>query len=169
DPFYQDNRLVEDWGFGLVDANRQPKPSYEIARRRFTPRAPCPPERRCPKIPVVVATYNAARTLGDCLESLRQLRYPDYEVIVVNDGSTDGSEPIIDRYPFRAITTPNQGVSAARNEGLGAATGAIVAYIDSDARADPEWLSYQAAAFLESNPTGFAGPNLCPAEDGLPA
>ena len=165
DPFYQDNRLVEDWGFGLVDANRQPKPSYEIARRRFTTSAPFPPERRWPKISVVVATYNAARTLGDCLESLRQLRYPDYEVIVVNDGSTDGSEPIIDRYPFRAITTPNQGVSAARNEGLRAATGEIVAYIDSDARADPDWLSYLAATFLESDVVGVGGPNRVPGED----
>ncbi|HZO30392.1 MAG TPA: glycosyltransferase [Chloroflexota bacterium] len=165
DPFFQDGCLVEEWGFGLVDADRRPKPSYEAARRRFTTGSPFPPERRWPKVSVVVATYNAARTLDDCLSSLVDLRYPDYEVIVVNDGSTDGSEEIIHRYPVRAITTPNRGVSAARNEGLRAATGEIVAYIDSDARADPDWLSYLATTFLESDVAAVGGPNLVPPED----
>ena len=86
-------------------------------------------------------------------------------MVVVNDGSTDGSDAIIERYPFRAITTPNRGLSAARNEGLRAATGEIVAYIDSDARADRDWLSYLAATFLESNVVGVGGPNLLPPED----
>jgi GT2 family glycosyltransferase len=165
DPFYQDGCLIDEWGFGLVDARRCPKPSYEVARRRFTKSVPFPAARRWPKISVVVATYNAARTLDDCLTSLTQLRYPDYEVIVVNDGSTDGSAAIIERYPFRVITTRNQGVSAARNEGLRAATGEIIAYIDSDARADPDWLSYLATTFLESDVVGVGGPNLVPPED----
>lgn len=165
DPFYQDHRLVEEWGFGLVDARRRRKPSYAVARRRFTTAVPFAPERRWPRISVVVATRNGARTLDDCLESLRHLRYPDYEVIVVNDGSTDGSAAIIERYPFRVITTPGRGVSAARNEGLRAATGEIVAYIDADARADPDWLSYLAATFLESDVVGVGGPNLVPPED----
>ncbi len=165
DPFFQDGCLIRDWGFGLVDADRRPKPSYEVVRRRFTASVPFPASRRWPKISVVVATYNAARTLDDCLKSLVTLRYPDYEVIVVNDGSTDESDAIIPRYPFRAITTPNRGVSAARNEGIRAATGEIVAYIDSDARADPEWLSYLAATFLESDVVGVGGPNLVPPED----
>ena len=166
DPFFQDGCLIEEWGFGLVDAERRPKPSYDVARRRFTSGLPFPADGRRPKISVVVATYNAVRTLDDCLSSLGKLRYPDYEVVVVNDGSTDGSDTIIRRYPFRAVTTRNQGVSAARNEGLRAATGEIVAYIDSDARADPDWLSYLAATFLESDFVGVGGPNLVPPEDG---
>jgi O-antigen biosynthesis protein len=165
DPFFQDGCLVDEWGFGLVDADRLPKPSYEVARRRFTTSVPFPPERKWPRVSVVVATYNAARTLDDCLSSLVDLNYPDYEVIVVNDGSTDGSEEIIGRYPFKAITTPNRGVSAARNEGLRAAGGEIVAYIDSDARADPDWLSYLATTFLESDVAAVGGPNLVPPED----
>ncbi len=165
DPFYQDNCLVTEWGFGLVDGERNPKPSYEVARRRFATSVPFPAQRNWPKISVVVATYNAARTLDDCLSSLLDLRYPDYEVIVVNDGSTDGSDSIIRRYPFKAITTQNQGVSAARNEGLRAATGEIIAYIDSDARADPDWLSYLASTYLESDVVGVGGPNLVPDED----
>jgi GT2 family glycosyltransferase len=166
DPFFQDDVLVEEWGFGLVDGGRRPKPSYEVARRRFTAEVPFPAARRWPRVSVVVATYNAERTLDDCLGSLEKLNYPDYEVIVVNDGSTDGSGDIIERYPFRTITTHNQGVSAARNEGLRAASGEIIAYIDSDARADPDWLSYLAATFLESDYVGVGGPNLVPPEDG---
>jgi O-antigen biosynthesis protein len=165
DPFFQDNCLIDEWGFGLVDARRRPKPSYAVARRHFTSSVPISPERRWPRISVVVATYNAARTLDDCLASLRTLRYPDYEVIVVNDGSTDDSQSIIERYPFRAITTENHGVSAARNEGLRAATGEIVAYIDSDARADPDWLAYLATTYLESDVVGVGGPNFVPPED----
>ncbi len=165
DPFFQDGCLVEEWGFGLVDGERRPKPSYEVARRRFTTSVPFPPDRRWPKVSVVIATYNEAQTLESCLRSLLELHYPDYEVIVVNDGSADESDAIIQRYPFRAITTPNQGVGAARNEGLRTATGEIVAYIDSDARADPDWLSYLVTTFLESDFAGVGGPNLVPAED----
>jgi glycosyltransferase involved in cell wall biosynthesis len=165
DPFYQDNCLVTNWGFGLVDAERNQKPSYEVACRRFKSSVPFAAERKWPKISVVVATYNAARTLDDCLSSLLQITYPNYEVIVVNDGSTDDSASIIDQYPFKAITTRNQGVSAARNEGLHAATGEIIAYIDSDARADPDWLFYLASTYLESDVVGVGGPNLVPDED----
>lgn len=165
DRFFQDGCLIEDWGFGLVDAERRLKPSYEVARRRFRTGVPFPAARRWPKISVVVATHNAARTLDDCLKSLVNLRYPDYEVIVVNDGSADESDAIIQRYPFRAVSTANNGVSAARNEGLRTATGQIIAYIDSDARADPDWLSYLAATFGESDVAAVGGPNLVPMQD----
>lgn len=165
DPFFQDGCLVDEWGFGLVDAERRPKPSYETVQRRFTTSVPFPPERRWPKVSVVVALYNAAKTLDDCLKSLTKLNYPNYEVIVVNDGSIDESGAIIERYPFRAITTSNQGVGAARNQGIEAATGEIVAFIDSDATADPDWLSFLVATFLKADVVGVGGPNLVPEED----
>ncbi len=165
DPFYQDGCLVTEWGFGLVDAERRPKPSYEVVQQRFTTSIPFSPNRQWPKVSVVVAAHNAARTLEDCLDSLRRLRYPDYEVIVVNDGSTDKTEDIMRRFPFKNITTRNQGVSGARNVGLRAATGEIVAYIDSDAKADPDWLNYLAATYSEFNVAGVGGPNLVPPED----
>lgn len=165
DPFYQDGCLIDEWGFGLVDALRAPKPSFDTVARRFTSGVPFPPQRRWPKVSVVVATYNEGRTLDSCLRSLLNLHYPDYEVIVVNDGCTDGSEKIIERYPFRTITQPNRGVSAARNEGWRAASGEIIAYIDSDARADPDWLSFLVATFLESDYAAVGGPNVLPGED----
>jgi len=166
DPFFQDGCLVEEWGFGLVDAERRPKPSYEVVKDRFTTSVPFPPARKWPRISVVVALHNAAATLEDCLSSLEELQYPDYEVIVVNDGSTDDSARIIERFPFRSITTENSGVSASRNRGWEAATGDIVAYIDSDARADPDWLSYLATVFLDSPVGAVGGPNPVPPEDG---
>jgi len=114
----------------------------------------------------VVAAHNAGRTLDSCLACLTRLRYPDYEVIVVNDGSTDDTAAIMRRYPqFRGITTLNQGVSAARNEGLRVATGEIVAYIDSDADADPDWLSYLATTYSKFELAGVGGPNLVPRKD----
>lgn len=87
-------------------------------------------------------------------------------MIVVNDGSTDDTEQIIRLYPqFSAITTPNQGVSAARNVGLRAATGEIIAYIDSDADADPDWLTYLIATCEELGVAGVGGPNFVPPTD----
>src|SRR5262249_1718495 len=117
DPFFQDGCLVDEWGFGLVDAERRPKPSYNVVRRRFKASVPFAAERHWPKVSVVVAFYNAEKTLSNCLDSLTKLDYPDYEVIVVDDGSTDQSRAIIERYPFQFITSENEGVSAARNRG----------------------------------------------------
>ena len=165
DPFFQDRTLVTEWGFGLVDGERRPKPAYEAAGHRFRTSVPFVPDRRWPRVSVVVAAHNAGATIGDCLESLRHLRYPDYEVIVVDDGSTDDTSRIAARYPVRAITTPARGVGAARNEGLRAATGELIAYIDSDARADPDWLSYLAVAYADSDASAIGGPNPVPPED----
>jgi cellulose synthase/poly-beta-1,6-N-acetylglucosamine synthase-like glycosyltransferase len=165
DPFYQDGCLVDEWGFGLVDAERRPKPAYDTVCRRFSAAAPYAERGPWPRVSVVVALHNAERTLDECLTSLEQLDYPDYEIIVVNDGSTDGSQAIIDRHHVRSLTTAKGGVSAARNEGLRVATGEIVAYIDSDAFADPDWLRCLVRTFLESNAAGVGGPNLVPAAD----
>jgi len=165
DPFFQDGCLIDEWGFGLVNADRKPKPSYDVVARRFTTSTPFPPDRQWPKVTVVVAAYNSGRTIDKCLKSLMTLNYPDYEVIVVNDGSTDDTEEIAKLYPFRLITTENRGVSSARNEGLFAATGEIVAYIDSDARADPDWLAYLVTNYLTSDVDGVGGPNFAPSED----
>ena len=87
-------------------------------------------------------------------------------MIVVNDGSTDATDEITREYGFRLISTENRGLSSARNAGLEAATGEIVAYIDADARPDPHWLCHLATAFLKSSHAGIGGPNIPPPDDG---
>ena len=81
-----------------------------------------------PKVSVVVASYNGAATLKACLHSLEHLNYPEYEVILVDDGSTDATESIAALFPrvryFRHAE--NQGLSAARNTGIAAASGEII-------------------------------------------
>jgi len=113
-----------------------------------------------------VCTFNGSRTIRECLEGIGKLRYPNYETIVVDDGSTDGAGDIAAEYDVRLIRTENQGLSAARNLGWQSAAGEIVAYIDDDARPDPDWLTYLAAAFLKEDYAGVGGPNIPVPDDG---
>jgi GT2 family glycosyltransferase len=117
-------------------------------------------------VSVVVCSYNGSRTIRECCEGLRRLEYPDYEVVVVDDGSTDETASIAAEYGFRVISTENRGLSSARNTGLEAATGEIVAYIDDDAYPDPAWLTHLATSFMRSNHAGVGGPNITPPDDG---
>src|SRR5205085_8171286 len=113
-----------------------------------------------------VCSCNGQRTLHECLAGLLQLDYPNFEVIVVDDGSTDQTASIARALGFTVISTENGGLSQARNTGLAAATGEIVAYIDDDARPDPHWLTYLATTFLTTNHAAVGGPNLAPPGDG---
>jgi O-antigen biosynthesis protein len=167
DEWFTGGHLIEDWAFGLVDRNRNPKPALTAVRARF--QGPIPPALpRTPRVSVVVCTYNAERTMAPCLESLAKLNYPDYEVIVVNDGSTDGSLAIAERFGYcKIISQPNKGLSVARNVGAEAATGEIVAYTDSDCVADPDWLNYLVAKMEAADLVACGGPNFPPPEDNL--
>ncbi|GJL49516.1 MAG: hypothetical protein NPIRA01_07430 [Nitrospirales bacterium] len=165
DEWYCGGQEIEDWDFGLTDRLRQPKPalaSVEAAFQDF----PILPKQEWPKISVVVCSYNGSRTIRDCLEALQRLDYPQYEVIVVNDGSTDNTEDIANEYPYRVISTTNQGLSNARNTGMYAASGEIIAYTDDDAYPDPHWLTYLAHMFLTTSHAAIGGPNLPPKDDG---
>ncbi len=165
DEWHRGGHDIEDWDFGLTTRDRRPKPALAAVRDALGD-VPFSRRLKWPRISVVVCSYNGARTIQDCFEGLVQLHYPDYEVIVVNDGSTDETAKIAEKYGFRLISTENRGLSNARNTGLDAATGAIVAYIDDDARPDPHWLSYLALTFLETTHVGVGGPNIAPPGDG---
>ena len=102
-------------------------------------------------VSIVVPAYNAGETIGPLLDSLLNLDYPGYEVIIVNDGSTDRTKEIVERYPVRLINQPNRGASAARDAGLRAASGDLVAYVDSDVTVTPDWLKHILQPF--SDPT----------------
>ena len=165
DEWYRHGNDVEDWAFGLTRADRSPKPALDAAREAFDD-VPFSPRLRWPRVSVVVCSYNGARTINDCLEGLARLDYPNYEVIVVDDGSRDATATIARQYDCRLIRTPNRGLAHARNAGLGAATGEIVAYIDDDAYPDPHWLRYLAATFMSTPHAGVGGPNIAPPGDG---
>ena len=167
DEWWRGGHVVEDWAFGLVDRERRPKLALAAASRVFA-NAPFREEirRSWPRVSVVVCVYNASDTLDDCLASLGRLTYPDVEVVVVDDGSTDDTAEIARRFPSaRLVQTPNGGLSAARNVGLAEATGDIVAYIDGDVRVEAEWLTYLVQPLLESGFAGAGGPNVVPADD----
>jgi GT2 family glycosyltransferase len=115
----------------------------------------------------VVCSYNGSRTITDTLDHLSALTYPDFEIIVVSDGSTDGTAAMARCYPdVRVIETRNGGLSAARNLGMREATGEIVAYIDDDAYPDPDWMHFLAHAFCSTTHAAIGGPNLPPPDDG---
>jgi len=156
---------IEDWDFGLTTRDRQPKLALSAVAGAFS-ETPFPADIPWPRVSVVVCSYNGARTLQDCLAGLNRLNYPDYEVIVVDDGSSDSTAAIASEYNLRLISTDNRGLSAARNTGHEAATGEIVAYTDDDARPDPDWLTYLAWSFLNTGHAAVGGPNIAPGGDG---
>ncbi len=88
-------------------------------------------------ISVIVPVYNVEEYLEECLESIRKQTYQNIEVILVNDGSTDGSKEICERYcqqdpRFRLINKENQGLSIARNRGVKESNGEYIMFVDSD-------------------------------------
>src|SRR5215218_10117797 len=165
DEWHRGGDEVDDWDFGLCDRERRPKPALAAVQDAFAA-APLRPPHDAPLVSVVICTRDGAATLDDCLEGVAALRYPAVETIVVDDGSTDSSAAIAEAHGARVISTPNRGLSAARNTGLHAACGEIVAYLDDDARPDPDWLTYIAAAFARSQHGAVGGPNLPPPGDG---
>ena len=167
DEWFTGGHSIEDWEFGLVDRDRRPKQAFaEVAAQYLGPLPP--PLPRYPRVSVVVCAYNSGRTMDACLASLEKLTYPDYEVIVVNDGSTDRTLDISESYPYcRIISQENKGLSVARNVGAAAATGEIVAYTDSDCVADPDWLNYLVGMMEARGLAACGGPNFSPTETSL--
>ncbi|HTZ35603.1 MAG TPA: glycosyltransferase, partial [Stellaceae bacterium] len=167
DEWFTGGHPIEDWDFGLVDRGRRPKPAFAEVAAQYLGRLP-PALPRSPRVSVVVCAYNAERTMRACLASLERLSYPDYEVIVVNDGSRDATLAIAEGFPYcRIISQENRGLSVARNVGAAAATGEIVAYTDSDCVADPDWLDYMVGTMEARGLAACGGPNFSPPETSL--
>lgn len=165
DEWFKDGRQIEDWRFGLTRRDRSPKPAFHAVRDQFA-RAPYFAPARQPRTSVVVACYNGSRTLRTCLNSLQHLNYPDYEVIVVDDGSTDETPEICREFPFiRYLRQDNRGLSDARNAGIEASSGEIVAFTDADCRPDPDWLYHTVSELVADDFAGVGGHNFLPPDD----
>ena len=107
-------------------------------------------------VSVIVPVYQAENYLKDCLESLCRQSLQELELIIVNDGSTDGSLDIIQSFAakdtrIRCLDLPNQGVSAARNAGLELATGEYVGFVDADDWVDDIMYQELYALAVDSN------------------
>jgi O-antigen biosynthesis protein len=170
DDWWHSGRAIDDWQMGLTTRDRRPKPAFGAVQESFGV-APYFPLPRYPKVSVVVASYNGERMLGPCLDSLERLNYPNYEVILVDDGSTDATAQVALKHArvryFRH--EKNLGLSRARNTGIAAATGEIIAFTDSDCQADEDWLYYLVGDLVGSEFAGMGGPNLLPPDDSAVA
>jgi len=166
DEWFTGGQDVPDWAFGIVTRDRQPKKSFYSLKEKFGQDNSTLPHRALAKAPVVsviVCSYNGGRTLARCLESLGKINYPNYEVILVDDGSTDNTEEIAAQFPsVRYIHQTNHGLSHARNTGAAAAKGDVFAYTDSDCMADPDWLYYLIGTLTSGDYAGVGGPNVSP-------
>ncbi len=120
-------------------------------------------ETKMPTVSVVVPVYNTEKWLPDCLESLRRQTYQKFEIILVDDGSTDGSGSLCDEFTScdwraRVIHQSNKGLSAARNRGSKEATGEYILFLDSDDYLEPDAVEKLAsAAFVTNADTVISG------------
>ena len=169
DDWFVGDERVTGWRFGLTREDRSPRPALGVARH-WNRRTVRDLDFSWPAISVVICAHNSAATLDECLRHTCALDYPELEVIVVDDGSSDASPQIAARYPeVRLVQIAHSGLAAARNEGLRAATGDLIAYVDSDAFPAPEWPYYLALGLDGSDVGGVGGPNLPPPDDPLGA
>jgi glycosyltransferase involved in cell wall biosynthesis len=164
DDWWVGGHKVDGWYFGVTRENREPKPALKVLED-YCRRRPSELREEWPRASVVVCAYQAEATIGECLRSLTELDYPDYEVLVVDDGSTDATAQIARRFPVRLLPRGRPGLSGARNVGLEQAEGEIVAYIDADAQADPDWLTYLTLALEVPGTAGAGGLNPAPLDD----
>jgi glycosyltransferase involved in cell wall biosynthesis len=107
-----------------------------------------------PKISVLMSAYNAARYIGEAIQSVLAQTFADFELIIINDGSTDDTEKVVRSFPDSRIvlvTQSNEGVAAALNKGLGLARADLVARFDADDVCYPHRLEQQ-YRFLEAQP-----------------
>jgi GT2 family glycosyltransferase len=168
DEWHRGGAEVEDWAFGITDRRRRPKPALNAVQKAFA-ETPFPPDNEWPRFSIVVCSYNGSRTIRKTLDGIGRLEYPNFEIIVIDDGSTDATAAIAASYNCRLISTKNAGLSSARNVGLRAASGEIIAYLDDDAVPDSNWLHYLAASFRKTKHAAIGGPNIAPSDENIVA
>lgn len=122
-----------------------------LARRRQ-------PAGARPRLSVVMPVYNAESTLAECLTRLCNSSFGDFEIVLVDDGSTDHTRAIAANFPVRIVRTAGRtGPAAARNVGAGAADGDVLFFLDSDVMVRADTVSRVAAAFEQADVEGVIG------------
>src|SRR5260370_529121 len=166
DEWFTGGQEITDWAFGIVTRERKAKKAFYTLQEKPGRSDFALPHRALPRAPfvsVIVCSYNGGHTLAACLDSLSKLNYPEYEVIVVDDGSTDDTAYIAAQFPqVRYIHQDNHGLSHARNTGAAAAKGELFAYTDSDCMAEVDWLYYLIGTLVSGDYAGVGGPNITP-------
>ena len=106
-----------------------------------------------PQVSVIIPAYNAAKFIRETVEHAIAQTYPNMEILVINDGSSDETASVVESFgdAVRLISTENRGVARARNTGIEAATGEFVAFLDSDDLWEPEKLTIQVDALDEGH------------------
>jgi glycosyltransferase involved in cell wall biosynthesis len=115
------------------------------------------------KLSFVIPAYNEEQYIGDCLDSIltqKKKASCEVEIIVVNNASTDGTAAVVARYPeVKLVNEPHKSIVWARRAGFNAATGDLIANVDSDSRLTPGWINKVAAAFTKDKDlVAFSGP-----------
>jgi glycosyltransferase involved in cell wall biosynthesis len=157
---------VDGWGFGITAANRCPKLALKVLRN-WAHKSTIDLRPSWPRASVIVCAYNEEATIGQCLSSLEACRYPNFEVIVCDDGSTDRTLEIARPFRFRILELAHGGLSRARNAGLAEAIGDFVAYLDADAACHSDWLFHLALSLEDGGVVATGGPNFGFAEAGF--
>ncbi len=118
--------------------------------------------KKRPLVSVIIPTYNRGWTIKEAIDSVLAQSFIDFELMVVDDGSTDNTSEILDSYrdDIKVLSQENNGVSAARNQGVATASGIFIAFLDSDDLWLPEKLSSQ-VDFFNSNPDAL----ICQTEE----
>jgi glycosyltransferase involved in cell wall biosynthesis len=115
-----------------------------------------------PFVSVIIPTYNRAWSLKKAIDSVLEQDYKNFELIVVDDGSTDDTEALVSEYAksVKFVQQPNLGVSAARNKGISISSGSLISFLDSDDYWEPKKLSTQ-VEFFNANPDAL----ICQTEE----
>ena len=161
DEWFTGGHLIEDWAFGLVDRERQPKPAfYEVARPlqgRAAAAAAALSARLGRRLRLQRRAHDGGRASPRSRRSTTRITRSSSSMTARRTARSKSPSG----FPYcRIISQPNKGLSVARNVGAEAATGEIVAYTDSDCVADPDWLTYLVAKMEASNLAACGGPEF---------
>lgn len=106
------------------------------------------------KISVIIPTYNEENVIADCIESLKKQSVKDFEIIIVDDGSTDSTLQILKNINVRVLEQKHQGPAMARNLGVREAKGKILVFVDSDMTFDKDFLKNLIKPIMEDKTNG---------------